>query len=108
MGTQAEYDERQRAHEERMARREEEDRPRPRLEMGQIRSIARRVKEGDAAAALDWALVTPQDFLIAEAAERWDRANPTYFCIICHDGKDLPQGYVCQACGTDNPGRYDT
>ena len=108
MATQADYDERQRSYEARYAEREERDRPRPRLEMYQIVAIAERFRKGDASAALEWSLVTPQDFTIARAAERWDKANPLYGCIVCRDGSELPEGYVCQACGADNPGRYDT
>lgn len=75
--------------------------------MYQIVAIAERFRKGDASAALEWSLVTPQDFQIARAADCWDKANPLYGCIHCHDGKDLPQGYVCQVCGADNPGKYD-
>lgn len=102
------YAERQAAYNAAYNEREERDRPRPRLEMHHIEAIARRFRDGDAAAALEWSLVTPQDFLIARAAERWDKANPWYMCVVCHDGRDLPSGYVCKACSTDNPGRYDT
>jgi hypothetical protein len=30
--------------------------------------------------------------------------RPTYYsCLHCRDGKDLPQGYVCNRCGADKP-----
>lgn len=98
--------ERQRRYEDTYFEREERERPRPRLEMASINALALRCKDGDASAYLLWALVTPQDFLIAQAAMRWDEQHPFYSCIACHDGKDLPKGYVCQVCGADNPRGY--
>lgn len=102
-GRQARWDEAQRRHEEIRARQYEEDRPRPSLEMHAIRSLARQAQT-DPAAMLEWATrVDPQTFLLAVAAEEWDARHPTYMCVQCHDGKDLPEGYECEACGADNP-----
>lgn len=90
-------------HEATRARQYEEDRPRPTHEMWELRRLAERAKT-DPAAMLDWSVAcTPQTFLMALAAEAWDNTHPTYACIHCHDGADLPKGYVCQVCDADNP-----
>lgn len=102
-GKEARWDEAQRRHDETRARQHEEDRPRPSLELGEIQRLAERAKT-DPSAMLEWATrVDPQTYLLAVAAKRWDERHPWYSCVQCHDGKDLPQGYVCQACGEDNP-----
>lgn len=82
-------------------------RPKPKHELGHLEGIARLMLEdtGDSAAApMRWAaMMNPENFLAALAAERWDREHPYYACIECEDGKLLPEGYVCRVCGSDNP-----
>jgi hypothetical protein len=102
-GQQARWDEAQRRHEETRARQWEEDRPRPSLELWQIAALARRAQT-DPTAMLEWATrVDPQTYRLAVAAQRWDERHPSYSCVQCHDGKDLPENYECQACGADSP-----
>lgn len=39
------------------------------------------------------------------ALKHWESAKPVvYACAHCRDGKDLPRGYMCERCGTDNSG----
>jgi hypothetical protein len=82
--------------------RMERDRPRPTHELGDLRQLADKAKT-DPAAALDFAVAcTPQTFLLALAAARWDDQHPFYSCHVCRDGADLPQGYECRVCGAEN------
>lgn len=101
----AQREEAQRRHEDRYYAMVEKDRPRPTHEIWELRDLARKAKD-DPSAALDFAVVcTPQTFLMALAAERWDETHVLYDCIHCHDGKDLPHsGYVCQVCGAEGSG----
>ncbi len=96
----------QERHNATRARQHEEDRPRPTHEVYQLEGLARG-SIGDTSLLVEWSLAaTPQTFLLALAAERWDKGHPWYSCVHCHDGKDLPRGYVCEACGGENPGGY--
>lgn len=98
LAEQARYD-------KRYYEREEQDRPRPTHELGALMALAAKAKT-DPTAALDFSVAcTPQTFLMALAAKRWDDAHPYYSCVHCHDGKDLPHsGYQCQVCGTEGWG----
>lgn len=102
------HERRQQAHEDRYWAKFEEKRPKPKREINDLLSLARRAVEGDASAALEFSVdCTPEQFVLAHEAKVWDDDNPLYDCIACRDGKALPEGYVCQACGNDNPGvRY--
>lgn len=83
--------------------RMERDRPRPTHELHDLKRLAEKAKT-DPSAALDFAVAcTPQTFLLALAAEKWDNAHPFYSCYKCRDGAELPEGYQCQVCGADNP-----
>lgn len=44
--------------------------------------------------------------VLKQERERARIAAHTYSCSHCRDGKDLPQGYICNRCGADNPGNY--
>lgn len=99
---EARWAESQRRHDEIRARQNDEDRPRPTHEVWQLKDLARRAIE-DPGLLVEWSLAaTPQTVLLALAAEEWDRRHPWYSCIQCHDGADLPKGYVCEACGEEN------
>lgn len=90
-------------YEENYFRREEEDRPRPTHTIDALTTLANKAKD-DPSAALEFSLAcTPQTFLLALADKRWEDQHPFYSCIHCHDGKDLPEGYVCQVCEADSP-----
>lgn len=83
--------------------RSERNRPRPTYELSALKNLAHRANEGDASASLEFSVAcTPQTFILALAAARYDETHPIYDCYGCHDGKDLPEGYVCRACGTEN------
>lgn len=91
-------------YEERYFERMDAERPKPAKELEGLRALAERAVEGDGSAALDFAVsCTPEQFLLALKAKRWDECHPFYNCIHCHDGKDLPSGYLCQVCGEEGP-----
>lgn len=84
--------------------RAEQDRPRPTHELYELTGLAMLANDGDPSAALEFAVAcTPQTFVLAIAAARYDKLHPIYMCYICKDGKKLPKGYQCQECGEDNP-----
>lgn len=102
----AQVDARQAAHEKRYDAKREAQRPKPKREYHELLSLARKAVEGDASAALEFAVdCTPGQFVLAHEAKVWDDSNPLYGCISCRDGKDLPEGYECQVCGADSPSR---
>lgn len=83
--------------------RVDRDRPKPIMELHQLLRLAREATENPGR-LIEWQLAaTPDNVLDAVAADTWDRNNPYYSCIVCHDGKDLPEGYECRECGADNP-----
>ncbi len=95
--------ERQEAHDRIRARQYEEERPKPLHELDALQRLARKAV-ADPSAALAFAVaMTPENYVDALDAEAWDKAHPWYSCIHCHDGADLPEGYVCKECGADNP-----
>lgn len=100
---EARWAESQRKHDERMAEMYERDRPKPPMELGALLALARRAV-ADPSLLIEWSNATgPQAVLDAHAAAEWDRTHPFYACIHCHDGKDLPRGYMCEVCGEGTP-----
>lgn len=94
-------------YEDRYFERMEAERPKPVKEFSALLALARQAAAGDASAALDFTTsCTPEEFVKAYEAKVWDDQHPLYSCIHCHDGRDLPEGYVCQVCGADNPRGY--
>lgn len=95
---------RQKAYEDRYFERMERDCPKPDKSLSQLKELARKAIAEEILIE-EWQIaITPQLFLDALAQEEWHRRNPLYMCIECKDGKLLPQGYVCNICGEENPG----